>query len=161
MTPRRPVDLELRELPPGDPAWTLAFDVLRQLRGHLDRTTFDELHAAGVAQGLRFTGAFISAPSGEHVCVGVAGWRLIDTASVIRKLFIDDLVVDGAHRSAGIGRQLLEHLEEQARAHGAHVVELDSGHQRTAAHRFYRRHGYQDVSLKFRKPLDRERGAGR
>lgn len=149
-------DIELHELLPGDDAWAQAFEVLRQLRGHLDRATFDDLHAAGAAQGLRFTGAIVASPGSPATCVGVAGWRLMDTASVVRKLFIDDLVVDADHRSAGVGALLLAHLEEQARAHGAHIVELDSGHQRTDAHRFYRRHGYRDVSLKFRRHLDAE-----
>jgi GNAT superfamily N-acetyltransferase len=154
MTSRRPGEPELRQLPPGDPAWSSAFTVLRQLRDHLDRATFDRLHAAGAAQGLRFTGAFLTSPGGDPVCVGVAGWRLVDTASVLRKLYVDDLVVDAAHRSTGVGAFLLTHLEAQARSHGARVVELDSGHQRTDAHRFYRHHGYRDVSLKFRKDLD-------
>lgn len=151
----------LRELPVDDPGWDRAFPVLRQLRDHLDRATFDALHRAGAAQGLRFTAAFaqpgVGGPSRTDgpECLGVAGWRVIDTASVIRKLYIDDLVVDEAHRSQGVGAMLLDHLEQVARSEGAHCVELDSGHQRTDAHRFYRRRGYHDPGLRFRKHVTR------
>lgn len=165
----------LRELPPGDVAWTQAFEVLRQLRGHLDRASFDAVHRAGHAQGLRFTAAFAGPagdeagqptagqpPTGGHAtasdadeatCLGLAGWRIVDTASVVRKLHVDDLVVDATHRSAGIGAALLAHLEQVAREHGARCVELESGHPRTHAHRFYRRAGYEDTGLTFRKRL--------
>lgn len=150
-------DVLLRELPVDDPGWDRAFPVLRQLRDHLDRATFDALHRAGAGQGLRFTAVFArpgdggpSRPDGPE-CLGVAGWRVLDTASVVRKLYVDDLVVDEAHRSQGIGGMLLDHLEQVARDEGAHCIELDSGHQRTDAHRFYRRRGYHDPGLRFRK----------
>lgn len=151
--------MRLRDLPIDDPGWEQAFPVLQQLRDHLDRPTFDVVHRAGAAQGLRFTGVFTDpadddAPAGDTaVCLGVAGWRVVDSASVIRKLFVDDLVVDRAHRSRGIGALLLDHLEQTAREAGARCLELDSGHQRTDAHRFYRAHGYDDTGLTFRKAV--------
>jgi GNAT superfamily N-acetyltransferase len=146
--------MRLQDLPVDAPGWDLAFPVLRQLRGHLDRPGFDALHRAGAAQGLRFTAAFTE--DEPPVCLAVAGWRLVDTASVVRKLYVDDLVVDEGRRSEGVGARLLDHLEHLARDAGAHCVELDSGHQRTDAHRFYRARGYQDTSLKFRKDLSRQ-----
>ena len=145
--------VRLVDLPVGAPGWDQAFPVLRQLRDHLDRSGFDAIHRAGAAQGLRFTAAFTD--DDPPVCLAVAGWRLVDTASVVRKLYVDDLVVDEGRRSQGIGAVLLDHLEHVARDHGAHCVELDSGHQRTGAHRFYRSRGYRDTSLKFRKDLSR------
>jgi GNAT superfamily N-acetyltransferase len=145
--------VRLQDLPVGAPGWELAFPVLRQLRDHLDRPAFDAIHRAGAAQGLRFTAVLTD--HDPPACLGVAGWRLVDTASVVRKLYVDDLVVDEAHRSRGIGARLLDHLEQVARDAGAGCVELDSGHQRTDAHRFYRALGYQDTSLKFHKDLSR------
>ena len=139
----------LADLPPGDLRWDSAFPVLRQLRPHLDRDTFDLLHRAGADQGLVFTGAFDTAGA----CLGLAGWRVMDTTSVLRKLYVDDLVVDAGTRSRGLGAVLLGHLEQRGRAAGCHVLELDSGHQRRDAHRFYRREGYVDVSAHFAKDL--------
>jgi GNAT superfamily N-acetyltransferase len=142
----RPV---LVDLPPGDPRWDAAFPVLRQLRPHLDREAFEVVHRAGSGQGLVFTAAF----DGEGRCLGVAGWRVVDTTSVLRKLYLDDLVVDADARSGGVGAALLAHLEDRGLAAGCHVLELDSGHQRTDAHRFYRREGYVDRSAHFAKDL--------
>jgi GNAT superfamily N-acetyltransferase len=141
--------LRFGDLPPDDPRWDDAFPVLAQLRTHLDRASFDVVHHAGAAQGLTFTAAF----DGDQRCVGVAGWRIVDTTHVVRKLYVDDLVVDGAARSTGVGAALLAHLEERARAAGCHVIDLDSGHQRLDAHRFYRREGYEEVSAHFAKRL--------
>jgi GNAT superfamily N-acetyltransferase len=140
--------LELRDLPPDAAAWDTAFPVLQQLRPHLDRAAFDAVLQAGAAQGLRYTGAFVGA-----TCVGLAGWRVVDTTSVVRKLYVDDLVTDAAHRSLGVGTALLDELERRAATLGCRVLELDSGHQRTDAHRFYLREGFADVSRHFRREV--------
>lgn len=141
--------ISMEDLPAGDPRWSEAFGVLRQLRPHLDRAAFDAVLAAGSEQGLRFTVAL----GEDGRCLGVAGWRLIDTTSVVRKLYVDDLVVDVDARSSGVGAALLHHLEERARAAGTRTIQLDSGHQRQDAHRFYRRQGYTDRSAHFAKDL--------
>lgn len=141
----------LADLGAHDAAWDEgAFAVLAQLRPELTRDRFARLLEAAGSQGLTFTGAF--EPGGR--CVGLAGWRIVDTTHVLRKLYVDDLVVDAEHRSTGVGSLLLAHLEERARAAGCHVIDLDSGHQRRDAHRFYRREGYTDVSAHFAKRLD-------
>jgi GNAT superfamily N-acetyltransferase len=145
-----PQGWQLRDLPPGDPAWdTGAFEVLRELRDHLDRAAFDAVHTAGRAQGLTFTAAFDT----DDRCVGVAGWRVVHTTHVLRKLYVDDLVTSGAQRSRGVGAALLAHLAERGRAAGCHVLDLDSGHQRRDAHRFYLREGMTDVSRHFARSL--------
>jgi GNAT superfamily N-acetyltransferase len=143
-----PAPLDLRDLPPDAAAWATAFPVLQQLRPHLDRATFDEVLRAGAGQGLRYTGAFV-----DGTCVGLAGWRVVDTTSVLRKVYVDDLVTDGAHRSRGVGTALLAELERRAAACGCRVIELDSGHQRTDAHRFYLREGFADVSRHVRREV--------
>lgn len=148
MTSRRPHPAFV-DLPPSDPRWDAAFPVLRQLRPHLDREAFAVVHRAGSRQGLVFTGAF----DVDERCLGVAGWRVVDTTSVLRKLYVDDLAVETAARSGGVGAALLAHLEDRGLAAGCHVLELDSGHQRTDAHRFYRREGYVDRSAHFGKDL--------
>ena len=142
-------EVAFRDLPPGDVRWEDAFGVLQQLRTHLDAATFAAVHRTGAEQGLRFTGAF----DPQDRCVGIAGWRIADTTHVIRQLYVDDLVVDAECRSTGVGAALLRHLESLARVAGCRVITLDSGHQRTDAHRFYRREGCEDRSAHFAKDL--------
>lgn len=145
------VPLAFRDLAAEDPAWDTALPVLVQLRTHLDRDTLRAILTAAAPQGLTFTGAFV----GDR-CVGIAGWRVIDTTHVVRKLYVDDLVTDAAHRSRGIGAALLDHLEVRAAAAGCRFLELDSGVQRLDAHRFYRREGFSDTSRHFHRPVPGE-----
>ncbi len=56
-----------------------------------------------------------------------------------RRCWIEDLAVDPSQRSQGIGAALLERARRWGRGHGATHLELDSGEQRTEAHRFYER----------------------
>jgi GNAT superfamily N-acetyltransferase len=147
------VGVTVRDLAVDDPAWDDALRVLRQLRPRLDRATLDAILEAGAPQGLTFTVAIDA-----DRCLGVAGWRVMDTTSVVRKLYVDDLVTDEAARSRGVGALLLAHLDERAAAAGCAAVELDSGHQRVDAHRFYLREGFTDASRHFRRPV-RDAGA--
>lgn len=140
--------LAFADLTGDDPRWSSAFPVLVQLRTHLDRPAFDAIRVAAGPQGLTFTAALV-----DDRCVGLAGWRVVDTTHVARKLYVDDLVTDAAHRSRGIGAALLDHLEVRGAALGCRFLELDSGVQRAGAHRFYRRVGMRDDSLHFRRPI--------
>lgn len=140
----------LVDLEPGDPR--LAVDVLpvlRELRPHLDEESFAALYAEGHPQGYRFTAAYV-----DGRCVGVAGWRVLATAFVGRKLYVDDLVTAADARSGGVGHVLLAELERKARAAGCAVLDLDSGVHRHDAHRFYFRERMHVSSHHFSKPLD-------
>ncbi|MDG4973677.1 GNAT family N-acetyltransferase [Lactococcus lactis] len=52
------------------------------------------------------------------------------------------LVVDEKNQGQGIGAQLLNALEEKAKAREIKVIRLNSGVQRHEAHQFYEHHGY-------------------
>ena len=89
----------------------------------------------------------------EGQVVGLAVWRLIENTYEGLRLYIDDLVTDEHRRSMGIGKLLLQHLEDKAKDFGCHVLALDSGVQRAAAHKFYFREGMHIPSFCFRKSL--------
>ena len=55
------------------------------------------------------------------------------------RCWVEDLAVDPARRSEGIGHALLSRAREWAAERGATHLELDSGEARTDAHRFYER----------------------
>ncbi|MDY4363410.1 GNAT family N-acetyltransferase [Lactococcus lactis] len=52
------------------------------------------------------------------------------------------LVVDEKNQGQGIGAQLLNALEEKAKAREIKVIRLNSGVQRNEAHQFYEHQGY-------------------
>lgn len=68
--------------------------------------------------------------------------------------FISALVVSEAARGKGVGGQLLQAVENQARAAGCSRIELSSNHARTMAHAFYEQHGYQEKPKRFVKFFD-------
>ncbi|HYL18988.1 MAG TPA: GNAT family N-acetyltransferase, partial [Burkholderiales bacterium] len=71
-----------------------------------------------------------------------------------QKFYVDDLVTDDAARSSGVGHALIAFLEKLARTRGCSGMELDSGTQRTRAHKFYFREGFVIPSFSFRKDFE-------
>lgn len=92
------------------------------------------------------------AADGSEVA-GVAVYRLYENTFTGRQLYVDDLVTDEKRRSTGVGRALLGYLERKARALGFDNLSLDSGTQRTQAHKFYFREGMVVTSFHFGKKL--------
>ncbi|MEV6955904.1 GNAT family N-acetyltransferase [Streptomyces sp. NPDC051183] len=134
----------------GDPRLTGdLLPVLLELRPHLTEELFLRILAEGQGQGLRFSAAYDDA----GVCVGATGWRIVANTHLVRKLYVDDLVTAATARSAGVGHALLAHLEAHARAAGCTALTLDSGTQRTDAHRFYFRERMAVTAFNFVKPL--------
>jgi GNAT superfamily N-acetyltransferase len=56
-----------------------------------------------------------------------------------RRAWVEDLAVHPDHRSAGLGKALLDAAKDWARSRGATHLELDSAETRADAHRFYER----------------------
>jgi GNAT superfamily N-acetyltransferase len=78
------------------------------------------------------------------------GDEIVGTATVVIyttpfwiKARLDDVVVDEGARGKGVGKALVNGCLEVARKRGAEVVELQSGVQREAANRLYRRMGFK------------------
>lgn len=81
--------------------------------------------------------------------VAVAGFHLRENLPWGRHLYVDDLVTDAARRSTGAGRALIDWLVARAREEGCRSLQLDSGVQRFAAHRFYLRERFAITSHHF------------
>jgi len=87
------------------------------------------------------------------------GWlhaAVSEPLDVDRFAVIVGLVVDADHRGSGVGRQLMAHAEDWARAQGCAFVRLTSTTTRTKAHQFYERIGYANIKTQysFAKALD-------
>lgn len=131
-----------------EPAWLgRAEAVHRELRPQLPPD-----YAAKMERVFADGGRMIVAASGDEV-MGVAVWRCYENTFVGRFLYVDDLVTRQSDRSRGVGKALLGLCEEKARALGCAALELDSGTQRTQAHKFYFREGLVVTSFKFDKAL--------
>jgi GNAT superfamily N-acetyltransferase len=71
-------------------------------------------------------------------------------------MYVDDLVTDELGRSRGYGAFLMDWLVARAREEGCDNLDLDSGVQRFAAHRFYFRQRMTISAYHFALPLKGE-----
>jgi GNAT superfamily N-acetyltransferase len=151
------VAVMLVDLEPGDERLERdALPVLVELRTDLTAALLAAVYDEGYPQGLRYLAAY-----DKDRCVGVAGWRVVATTAGIRKLYVDDLVTARVERGRGVGAALLAELEIRARAAGCQVLDLDSGVQRTDAHRFYLRERFEITGFHFARRVSRARAPER
>lgn len=130
-----------------EPGWLARSEAVhRQLRPHLGD------YAATMVRVLAGGARMIACTDGADV-LGVAVYRLGENTANGLHLYVDDLVTDAARRSQGVGAALLAWLEARARERGCALLDLDSGTQRHAAHRFYFRERFTVSSFHFVKPL--------
>jgi len=87
----------------------------------------------------------------EDIVLGLAVYRWHENTFDGLKFYIDDLVTDETKRSEGVGHALIAYLEKIAAKLGANGLMLDSGTQRTQAHKFYFREGFVIPAFNFKK----------
>lgn len=111
--------------------------------------------------------ALLADPAGGSVLVAEADGRLVGvlSASWQRAIHvpgvyatIQDLWVDGAWRSRGVGAELVEAIASQARARGVSRLEVGLPRETFAAiastESFYRRSGFEHLGPRMRRLLD-------
>jgi GNAT superfamily N-acetyltransferase len=62
---------------------------------------------------------------------------------------VEDVAVDPAAQRQGVGRAMMEHARELCRAAGCYKLMLSSNLERTAAHEFYERLGFEKHGYSF------------
>jgi PhnO protein len=78
----------------------------------------------------------------------------LDTVYEIQELYVEE-----AYRSKGIGQALMDALEDWLKGQQYDVLEVSSNAARTRAHLFYERNGFVNTHLKFvRKNTRRHNG---
>ena len=124
------------------------YPVMVQLRPHLREEDFCAQVLRQFEQGYR-----LAALRADARVRAVAGFRLHEMLSRGKFMYVDDLVTGADARSSGYGKALLDWLFEYARKEGCQRVDLDSGVQRTGAHRFYFREGMTISAYHFTAPV--------
>lgn len=129
--------------------WLEAFPVMKQLRTDLTEELYLEMLNEMAQEGYKLFALF-----NEGTIVSLAGINLRVNFYNKKHVFINDLVTDKIARSCGYGERLLYHIHEWASENGAEFVALESGLQRTSAHRFYEeKMMYDKWCYSFRKDL--------
>ncbi|WP_233222856.1 GNAT family N-acetyltransferase [Chroococcidiopsis sp. CCALA 051] len=124
------------------------FPVMVQLRSHLTEAEF-----VNRVQRQQQAGYFLVYVEKNNSIKAVAGCRLMETLIDGQLLYIDDLITDTSERSQGYGSALIDWLIEYAKSQGCVSLQLDSGVQRAAAHKFYFRKGLTISSFRFKRSL--------
>lgn len=83
--------------------------------------------------------AILVAEAGGPIIGICSAYLDIESVRYGQRCWVEDLVVVPERRSAGAGAALLRAARRWAADHGATHLELDSGHDRVDAHRFYDR----------------------
>ncbi|WP_117168031.1 GNAT family N-acetyltransferase [Paraliobacillus sediminis] len=128
-----------------------AFPVMKQLRTHLDQTTYLAL----VKEAQEVDQYQMAALYDANEIVAVVGFKPMITLYYGRFVWVCDLVTATDKRSNGYGEKLLTYVEEWAKQNSYESVALSSGLQRTDAHRFYeKKMDYDRASYVFKKAIN-------
>jgi GNAT superfamily N-acetyltransferase len=132
------------------------YTVMKELRPHIAEDQFLARVRRQQAAGFRLA---MLKDAGQSVAV--AGFRILENLAWGRFLYVDDLVTLPACRSQGYGATLLNWLRERAAQENCAQFHLDSGIQRTDAHRFYEREGMEMTSYHFADRIElKQQGLG-
>lgn len=69
------------------------------------------------------------------------------------ELYVPELIVSTEHQNKGAGRKLIGHCIKIAKRRKCFRIRLESGYPRKGSHQFYKRIGFEDYALTFRKKL--------
>jgi ribosomal protein S18 acetylase RimI-like enzyme len=89
----------------------------------------------------------------NNAAVAIIGFRYLQFLYCGKHFYIDDLSTLPACRGKGYGGILLDFVADKARLEGFEFITLDSGHQRTVAHRLYLNKGFIISAHHFTKKL--------
>ncbi|HET9112441.1 MAG TPA: GNAT family N-acetyltransferase [Burkholderiales bacterium] len=128
------------------------FPVMHELRPHLEENEF----VSRVQRQMQNHGYTLTYLAASGRIVAVAGYRVIETLSWGRTLYVDDLATLSSARKQGYGGRLLDSLMQTARDLSCVQFHLDSGMHRHDAHRLYLNHGLQINALHFSAALKPE-----
>jgi GNAT superfamily N-acetyltransferase len=124
------------------------FAVMHQLRPNIPGTVFLQRVRLQMREGYQMVYLL------DHGKItAVAGFRIMNNLAWGKFLYVDDLVTDSANRSKGYGSILLNWLFNEAKKNKCTQLHLDSGVQRSQAHRFYKRENMDLTSYHFARKI--------
>ncbi|HEY2876056.1 MAG TPA: GNAT family N-acetyltransferase [Reyranella sp.] len=89
----------------------------------------------------------------EGVLVALSYVTFAASASVPFAI-VEDLIVSADARGHGVGKAMLDWIDEEARARGIRRLFLESGIANKRAHEFFEREGFRPTSVVMMKSLD-------
>ena len=109
--------------------------------------------------------AEVDADPNQHQIVMERGGRLVGTFQLtvipgisqrgLKRALIESVRVDSSERGSGLGTRMMQWAVEESRRLGCGLVQLTSNAERSDAHRFYRRLGFEQSHVGFKLKLER------
>jgi GNAT superfamily N-acetyltransferase len=127
------------------------FELMHELRPHLKKDCFVERVKRQMRKGYLL--AFLRV---QDTVVSLAGYRVMENLAHGRFLYVDDLVTVKDERGKGYASTVMDFVYTEAQKQHCDEVHLDSGFQREAAHRFYKRRRMEQIGIHFRKHMDKK-----
>lgn len=124
-----------------------AYTIMKQLRPHLSSEAFVE-NVINLNSNYRYSLVALIV-NNEIQCL--IGYKLSCSLSWGKYIYVDDLISNKQERSMGYGKLLLDWVVEEGKKQGCEQIHLDSGVQRTGAHRFYLRERMDITCFHFTK----------
>ena len=125
------------------------FSILTQQHKHINQDIFlkyiDEILAEKNYQ-------MLAAYLGEKM-VGIVGYWVLTRFYSGKYIHIGNMVVDGGHRNLGIGKFMLDFVEQEGRRQNCQHFILDSKIENKKAHNFYLREGFEIIGYHFMKDI--------
>lgn len=128
---------------------TPRYPLIQQLNPTLTVEAYEAMLPEMLRHGYRQVGVFLN-----DDCVGLSGFWVNTKLYCGRYIEMDNVIVDAAHRSTGIGKILADWIVEKGRAEGCQVAMLDAYVQNKHAHRFYHREGYSILGFHMLRSLE-------
>ena len=124
------------------------FSVMKQLRESITRDSYYET-ITRISDKNQYK--LVAAFNDNHECLGVIGYNYDYRLSIGGKMiYVADMSVDKNKRSKGVGEKLMNHVKQEAISKKCKAIVLDSGIQRTQAHKFYLNQGFSITSFNFK-----------
>lgn len=98
-------------------------------------------------------GIILAATSNSKI-IGLVSYVLLERLNQsFREFWIPELVVSKEYRNRGIGKLLIQKCESIAKIKKCFRIRLESRNDRIDSHNFYRKVGFEQVSLVFEKRM--------
>jgi GNAT superfamily N-acetyltransferase len=146
--------ITVRELQRGETG--LAYAALHVLRGEKPALENQATFVHFVDDVMRADGYRLAAAFAEGIpdAIAVCGFRIFYMLYAEKQLYVDDLVTRPEFRRCGGAAVLFAFIREVAESAGCQMVHLDSGYNRSDAHRFYLNRGLHMTSHHFSAPRE-------
>ncbi len=90
----------------------------------------------------------------ENEVIGLSGYWVSTKLYSGPYLEIDNFIVSEKHRNSGVGKALVQWMENEARENNCHMMMLDAYVENFKAHAFYYRQGFIARGFHYLKSID-------